>query len=96
MGPWLSHEEARTLLQDDGLVVDVRSGAEFSAGCIPGSLNLPVHLIPALAPERLQSDRPLLVCCESGARSAMAVHYLRRLGFLAHDLGPWTFHRDLA
>jgi rhodanese-related sulfurtransferase len=96
MSRWISPEDARTLLDDGGLVVDVRSGGEYSAGCIPGSLNLPMHLIPVLAAERLPSDRPLLVCCASGARSAMAVQYLCRLGFQAHDLGPWTFHPDFA
>jgi rhodanese-related sulfurtransferase len=96
MGYWLSPEDARTLLGRGGLVVDVRSGGEFAAGHVPESVNLPMHLIPIMASERLPSDRPLLICCESGARSAMAVQYLSRLGYDAHDLGPWTFHPDLS
>ncbi len=93
---WISSEDARDLLGLGALVVDVRSTAEYDRGHVPGSLNLPMHLIPALAGERLPADRPLLVCCESGSRSAMAVQYLRRLGLDAHDLGPWTYFPDLS
>ena len=96
MSRWVSPEGARALLDQGALVVDVRSEVEYAAGHVPGSLNLPMHLIPTLASERLPLDRPLVVCCQSGARSAMAVQYLCRAGFDAHDLGPWTFHPDLA
>lgn len=95
MRRWLAPEDSRTLLARGGLVVDVRSVAEYTAGHAPHSLNLPLHLVPVLAKERIPADRPLLVCCESGARSAMAVKHLDRLGFEAHDLGPWTLHPDL-
>lgn len=96
MSRWLSQEDARALLDRGALVVDVRSEVEFASGHAAGSLNLPMHLIPNLAAERLPTDRPLVVCCQSGARSAMAVQYLCRAGFDAHDLGPWTFLADLA
>ncbi|HJV48172.1 MAG TPA: rhodanese-like domain-containing protein [Geothrix sp.] len=95
MGRCDSPEEIWALLDRGGLVVDVRSTSEFAAGAIPGSLNLPLHLLPVLASERLPADRPLLVCCASGARSAMAVQHLVQMGYEAHDLGPWTFHPDL-
>lgn len=78
------------------VVVDVRSAAEYDRGHVPGSLHVPMHLIPILAAERLPADRPVLVCCESGSRSAMAVQYLRRIGLDAHDLGPWTYFPDLS
>jgi len=92
----LTPDQARRLLEHGGLVVDVRSTQEYAAGHGPNSLNLPLHLLAVLAAERLPKDRPLLVCCESGARSAMAVQYLQPQGYDAHDLGPWYFHPDLA
>ncbi|GLH73901.1 hypothetical protein GETHLI_24030 [Geothrix limicola] len=95
MGRCDSPEAVRALLDRGGLVVDVRSTLEFAAGGLPGSLNLPLHLLPVLAQERLPSDRPLLVCCASGARSAQAVQYLMRRGYEAHDLGPWTLLSNL-
>ena len=95
MSSWVSPEAARALLDRGGLVVDVRSPGELAYGSIPGSLNLPMHLLPQAAAHQLPSDRPLLLCCESGARSAMAVRYLHQLGFDAHNLGPWSLHPDL-
>ena len=96
MAFFLQPEQARELLDGGGLVVDVRSAGEFQSGHAPGSLHLPLHLLPVLAQERLPKDRALLLCCESGARSFQAVNHLRRLGFDAHNLGPWTFHPDLS
>ena len=91
----LTREEARTLLSRGALVVDVRSEAEYASGHAPGTLNLPMHLLPVLASEQLPLDRSLVVCCHSGGRSAMAVQFLIRQGYEAHDLGPWTHHPDL-
>jgi rhodanese-related sulfurtransferase len=96
MSFFLNPEQARELLDGGALVVDVRSAPEFQAGHAPGSLHLPLHLLPVLAQERLPKDRALLVCCESGARSFQAVSYLRHQGFDAHNLGPWTFHPNLS
>lgn len=96
MSFFLSRAEARNLLDAGALVVDVRSVPEYQMGHVEGSLHVPLHLIPVLAGERLPKDRPLLFCCESGARSAQAVHYLRHQGYDAHNLGPWTFHPDFS
>jgi rhodanese-related sulfurtransferase len=95
MSGFLTREEARSLLDQGGVVVDVRSVEEFNLGHAPDSIHLPVHLVAHLASERLPMDRPLLVCCASGARSHMAVQQLQRLGFNAHNLGPWVRHPDL-
>ena len=96
MSFFLEPSEARTLLDQGGLVVDVRSAPEYQGGHVPGSIHLPLHLLPVLAQERLPKDRALLLCCESGARSHQAVHFLRQQGYDAHNLGPWTFHPDFS
>jgi len=95
MSACLSMEEARTLMAKGGLVVDVRSVAEYTDVHAPGSLNLPLHLLPVLATERIPKDRPLLLCCASGARSAMAAEYLKPQGYEVYNLGPWLSHPDL-
>jgi len=96
MTPFLTIDEARNLLDRDGVVVDVRSIAEFEMGHLPECIHLPLHLVSHLAAERLPAERPLLVCCASGARSHMAVQELRNMGFDAHNLGPWTLHPGLS
>lgn len=68
------------LTQDDGpLVVDIRTPGEVAQGKIPGSLEMPMHLIPLRLPE-LPKDRDLVLYCRSGARSYQACAYLMQRG----------------
>jgi hydroxyacylglutathione hydrolase len=60
-------------------VLDVRNRTEYDAGHLPGALHIPVGYLP----ERLGDvprDKPLVVQCESGSRSAIAVSLLQKLG----------------
>ncbi len=60
-------------------VVDVRAEKEWEGGHIPGSWNLPLpHLRDRLA--ELPDDRPLVVHCEGGYRSAIASSLLAQAG----------------
>ncbi len=61
-------------------VVDVRGAAEFAGGHAAGSLNIPLPELEGRAGE-LDRARPVIVCCASGTRSALAAHRLRGLGF---------------
>ena len=73
------------------LVVDVRNPAEWSAGHIPGSVNLPLGRLAERLDE-LPQDRPLVVHCQSGARAAVAIALLRSRGHVdsAHLHGDWV------
>jgi hydroxyacylglutathione hydrolase len=66
-------------------VLDVRTAAEFEAGHVPGALHVP-HTRIAVNVDTLPIDKPLLVYCNSGARSAAAVSMLQRLGLNAIDV----------
>jgi hydroxyacylglutathione hydrolase len=66
-------------------VLDVRGAAEFDAGHVPDALHVP-HTRIAVNANALPVDKPLLVYCNSGARSAAAVSMLARLGFDAVDV----------
>lgn len=64
------------------LVVDVRSPGEFAAGHVAGSINLPLDRLAQQARTALpQRDQTLVLCCLSGARSGMAVQWLRSQGY---------------
>jgi glyoxylase-like metal-dependent hydrolase (beta-lactamase superfamily II) len=61
------------------LVLDVRSEKEWSGAHIDGSRNIPLnHLSERLA--EVPSDRPVVVHCEGGYRSAIAASLLARAG----------------
>jgi hydroxyacylglutathione hydrolase len=79
-------------------VIDVRNSSEWEAGHIPGSLNLPLgRLTEAL--ERIPRGRPLVVHCQTGPRSAVAVGVLQANGFqnvsqLSGDFAEWAAQRQ--
>ncbi len=83
----ISGVEARTLVDGGALLLDVRTPAEYSTGHLPGALNVPLGDLPRRV-EKLAKDKPVVVYCRSGARSASARRFLERAGFTAHDLGP--------
>jgi rhodanese-related sulfurtransferase len=82
----LTPAEAAERLRDGGWqVIDVRLPEERAEGRIAGSAHIELTELSARAAE-LDADRPLLVFCRSGTRSAMAVAALRGAGYDAHDL----------
>ena len=68
----------------DMLLLDVREPAEFAAGHLPGSLNIPLAAV--LAGEAVADDRPVLVICRSGARATVAAAALAARGHRVHVL----------
>lgn len=72
------------------LVLDVRERSEFEAAHIKGSLNVPRGILEAACeydyaetePELVAArDRPIVVICRSGNRSALAAVVMRLLGY---------------
>ncbi len=61
-------------------VVDVRTPGEYQAGAYPGAVNIPVQELDRRVGE-LRKDRPVVVYCASGMRSASAERLLRARGF---------------
>jgi hydroxyacylglutathione hydrolase len=70
---------APRIAQREVTVLDVRNRTEYEAGHLPGSLHIPVgHLTARLA--EIPRDKPIIVQCQAGARSAIATSVLQRLG----------------
>lgn len=76
-------------LADGGVIVDVRTPAEFKSGHIKGSKNIPLDKISTSA-HKLDPKKPVIVCCRSGMRSAQAMGILKQKGFIqVHNGGGW-------
>lgn len=78
---WLLPAEAAQKAQDGVIVLDVRLPEEVAQRSIAGALNIPLSLLREEAPTRLPLDRPLIVYCNTGERSAAAAFVLTRLGY---------------
>jgi phage shock protein E len=62
-------------------VIDVRSPAEFRGGSYPSAMNIPLDELPAKIDRLRPLDKPIVVYCASGARSAQAASLLKKAGF---------------
>jgi phage shock protein E len=85
----LSKEAIRALVGQGAMVLDVRTPGEFSQGHAPGSRNIPLDRLSGQM-KALDRNKPVLVCCASGARSAAAKAVLDKAGFTqVWNAGPW-------
>lgn len=86
-----SLEEARALVSQGAVLLDVRTPGEFAAGHIDGAKNIPVDALSGRIGEVGAKETPVVVYCRSGARSARATAMLKSAGFQrVEDLGPMS------
>ncbi len=76
---------ARRRAGEDIFLLDVREPEEVAEWAFPGSVNIPLGQLGARSDE-LPTDRPIVVACRSGARSASATEALTRGGWSAQNL----------
>ena len=79
----------------DAVIVDVREPGEFKAGRIPNARNVTLAKIEegAKGLEKFKS-KPILLVCQTGARSGQALRALQKQGFteavaLAGGMNAW-------
>ena len=82
--------------REDAHVIDVREVDEFAAGHLPEARNVPLaKLADRISEIEKFKDKPVIVCCASGMRSAKACGELAKLGFakvhsLAGGVDAWV------
>lgn len=62
------------------MLLDIREAQEVAAGAIEGSVHIPMNTIPNNL-DKLPKDKPLVVMCHVGGRSAQVTHWLRSQGY---------------
>lgn len=80
--PSIDVREAERRLREDPdrpLLIDVREPDEFAAVRAPGAVSVPTSTFQ-LRVDALPTDRPLLVVCHVGARSAAVTGFMLRSG----------------
>ncbi|QIH39758.1 rhodanese-like domain-containing protein [Flavobacterium petrolei] len=79
------------LIQNGAIVVDVRSKAEYLAGHIKDSINIPVDTLRNNLFKVKDKNQPIITCCASGMRSASAKSILKANGYTAvYNGGGWS------
>ena len=74
--------EATRLINQDALVLDVREDKEFAAGHIPKARHIPLGTLASRLGELEKfKNKPIVVNCRSGQRSARACGMLKKHGF---------------
>lgn len=71
------------------VIIDVRSPGEFQGGHIKGSKNIPLNTIGNQIDAIKKANKPVIVCCASGMRSAQAASILKSNGIEVINGGGW-------
>jgi hydroxyacylglutathione hydrolase len=78
--PQVTADELATRVKArDAFVLDVRSESEWRGGHIPSATHIPLGYLTDRLDE-VPTDRPVIVQCQAGARSAIAASVLQRAG----------------
>jgi rhodanese-related sulfurtransferase len=75
-------EAVRVINQEGSLVLDVREDNEVASGRIAGAKHIPLgSLKKRIGDIEKYKDKPVVIYCRSGNRSATAAHQLTAAGF---------------
>jgi len=65
---------------DNASLIDVRQPSEYTSGHIPNAINIPLQTLIANL-DKIPKDRPVVLYCTTGYRTAMGVMTLQMLGY---------------
>jgi phage shock protein E len=77
------------LLNRGALIVDVREASEFNMASNPNSINIPLKKVH-LNLNKINKNKPVVVCCATGGRSAKAMVILKESGYEVYNGGSWN------
>lgn len=82
--------QVQLYMQNGAEIIDVRTQREWDSGHIEGSRHIPLDDLKNHVDELKALNKPLVVCCESGVRSAKAAKFLNLNNIDATNGGGWV------
>jgi phage shock protein E len=76
----ITGDEARRLVADGAMLIDVRSPKEFANGHLPGAVNVPIDGFEDDVGELLDQHRDMVLYCAAGVRCNKAAVLLQEAG----------------
>lgn len=82
----------KSALKKGAIVVDVRTGTEYDRGHVPDAFNIPVDRIQVSAERLKAANKPIILCCNTGERSGIALQHLKAKGLKnVYNGGSWEY-----
>ena len=82
-------EKTLNMLNQQAIILDVRTASEFSQGHVASSINIPLDQLQGQISRLKKKNKPVVACCATGRRSGIATGMLRRAGLDAVNGGGW-------
>jgi phage shock protein E len=80
----------KNALRNGAIIIDVRTGTEYDRGHVPDAFNIPVDRIRANAQRLKETNKPVVLCCNTGERSGTAAQILKAKGIKkVYNGGSW-------
>ena len=78
-------QEAKELLKNDTVLIDVRRDDEVEIAKINGSVHIQLDTLPQNL-DKIDKSKPIITHCHHGIRSLHAARFLRQKGFNARSM----------
>jgi phage shock protein E len=83
-------DKIKDFISNGAVIIDVRTVGEYQEGHIRNSKNIPLNIISSKIEEIKKLNKPVIVCCRSGMRSAQAVSILKKNDIEVINGGGWS------
>jgi len=84
----------KEFIDNNAVIIDVRSESEFNSGNIEGSVNVPLKDLMYRVNE-FEKDKKYITVCTVGMRAESAKKFFKKRGFQVVNGGRWSTLKDL-
>ena len=84
----------KEFIDNNAVIIDVRSESEFNSGNLEGSVNVPLKDLMYRVNE-FKKDKKYITVCTVGMRAESAKKFFKKRGFQVVNGGRWSTLKDL-